>query len=377
MKVISALTLTNQNGGFYECGRHYGLAKKREVALAFFQLREENPPCDPSVQRVAERAKVGWHYADSVIKELRDNGESLANLIDPAIIHHQKTTNDGEYRCFLSPEEEMFLLSMRAEDGRRPNISYIHQLFLSYGRVVSSSFISLWFHKRFGHSGRFKKPNLVPLDKFKNENIIKYHDYIDKMERLPDKTKFHFLDEKHLVNKDVLANKTRADPLTGYMDAILVSGDFREAYNLLAIISGNPSKPSPIHYVIGKENGNSTSFAAYIMQLISNRWFEHGDVLVLDNAAIHSGGDAGNVEDYLWDTVVDGRPLNVLVIFLPTRSPELNPIELVFHILARRIRSFRYRMAGPCDNAVVHQTTKVLDAVSYETVLKCYAHCGY
>ncbi len=166
------------------------------------------------------------------------------------------------------------------------------------------------------------------------------------MEPLPDKTKFHFLDEKHLVNKDVLANKTRADPLTGYMDAILVSGDFREAYNLLAIISGNPSKPSPIHYVIGKENGNSTSFAAYIMQLISNRWFEHGDVLVLDNAAIHSGGDAGNVEDYLWDTVVDGRPLNVLVIFLPTRSPELNPIELVFHILARRI-AWRARAIVP------------------------------
>jgi hypothetical protein len=102
------------------------------------------------------------------------------------------------------------------------------------------------------------------------------------------------------------------------MDAILVSGDFREAYNLLAIISSNPTKPSFIDYVIGKENGNSTSFAAYIMELISSGWFEHGDVLIMDNAAIHSGGDAGNVKDYLWDTVVDVRQLNVLVIFLPT-----------------------------------------------------------
>jgi hypothetical protein len=90
------------------------------------------------------------------------------------------------------------------------------------------------------------------------------------------------------------------------MDAILVSGDFREAYNPLAIISSNPTKPLSIHYVIGKENGNSASFAAYIMELISSRWFEHGDVLILDNAAIHSGGDAGNVEDYVGDTVVDG-----------------------------------------------------------------------
>jgi hypothetical protein len=45
------------------------------------------------------------------------------------------------------------------------------------------------------------------------------------------------------------------------------------------------------------------------MQLISACWFEHGNVLILDNAAIHSGGDAGKVKDYLWDTVVDGTPL--------------------------------------------------------------------
>jgi hypothetical protein len=45
-------------------------------------------------------------------------------------------------------------------------------------------------------------------------------------------------------------------------------------------------------------------FAACIMQVISCPWFEHGNVLLLllYNAAIHSGGDAGNVEDYLWDT---------------------------------------------------------------------------
>ncbi len=34
---------------------------------------------------------------------------------------------------------------------------------------------------------------------------------------------------------------------------------------------------------------------------------------------------------------------------LSTSSPELNPIELVFHILAMRIWSFWYRTAGPCE----------------------------
>jgi hypothetical protein len=104
------------------------------------------------------------------------------------------------------------------------------------------------------------------------------------MECIPDKTKLHFLDETYLVNKHVLTNKTYANPPKGYMDAILVSGDFSEAYNLVAIISANPSKPSPIHYIIGNENGNSTSFAAYIMELILTCWFEHGNMLVLDDA---------------------------------------------------------------------------------------------
>jgi hypothetical protein len=122
MKVVNALTLTNQNGGFYACGRHYGLAKKREVALVFLQLREENTAFCPPVVWVAKRAKVGGHCADLVIKELRDNGESLANLIDPAIIHRKKSTNDGEHRCFLLPQEDMFLFSLLAEDRRRPNI---------------------------------------------------------------------------------------------------------------------------------------------------------------------------------------------------------------------------------------------------------------
>jgi hypothetical protein len=162
----------------------------------------------PPIVWVAKRAKVGWHYADLVTKELRDSSKSLANLINPALIHDIKTANDGEYFCFLSDKEEMFLLSLRIEDRRRPNISYIQKLILAYGRIVSSSFILLWFNNRFGHSGRFKKPKMLPLEKFKNKNIIKYHEYIEKMEGLPNKMKFHFLNKKHLVNKDLLPNRT-------------------------------------------------------------------------------------------------------------------------------------------------------------------------
>jgi hypothetical protein len=143
MKVVNALTLTNHNGGFYNCGRHYGLAKKREVAFAFLQLQEEHAMLVPPIVWVTKRAKVGWHDADLVIKELRDSSKSLANLIEPAIIHNIKTTNDGKYRCFLLPKEEMFLLSLH---GQKTGEGPAYCTFTSYSLPMEGLFLAHLYH---------------------------------------------------------------------------------------------------------------------------------------------------------------------------------------------------------------------------------------
>jgi hypothetical protein len=62
-------------------------------------------------------------------------------------------------------------------------------------------------------------------------------------------------------------------------------------------------------------------------------WLCHDEIMVMDNAAIHTSGESGELEQCFWETIIDGRPLHILVIYLPTRSPELNPIERIFHIL--------------------------------------------
>jgi transposase len=41
------------------------------------------------------------------------------------------------------------------------------------------------------------------------------------------------------------------------------------------------------------------------------------------------------IEDMLWETIGDGHPLHILILYLPTCSPELNSIELVFHMQAK------------------------------------------
>jgi transposase len=141
----------------------------------------------------------------------------------------------------------------------------------------------------------------------------------------------------------------------------------------MAIILPNPQKAHPVDYTIGKENGTSEAFIGFLTYLIAKCFLLHNEFLVMDNATIHSCGNAQVIEDMLWDTIVDGHLLHILVIYLPTRSPELNPIKLVFHILAMRICSYWYPTAGPCNNAYPSQggTSDERHVVCIDSPLLC------
>jgi transposase len=366
-------TLRNANGGWYQSGKVFTLPKRLEIGYEYLDLSIDLWPARPTHRQLAVKSKISKGMARKIVMELENTG----SLTDPELINSDKT-RDRERTYYLEPLEELFLLALRSEKPARPNREYVAELAKYHGTIVSTSFISDWFMKRFDHKGSFRKPNLVPLDKFKQENVIRYIDYKLKCKLMFDHSKFHFIDEKHLVNKDSVPKKLRACPLTGRMDFIPVSGDFREAYNLIACISGNPLKTKPCVYTIGKENGTAECFVAFCEMMVGSGWLRHNEIIVMDNAAIHTGGESADLEEFFWNTEVDGRPLHILVIYLPTRSPELNPIELIFHIFSRRVISYRLReSSGPVDHAIIRYGTQVLDEISYETVLRCYQHCGY
>ena len=83
------------------------------------------------------------------------------------------------------------------------------------------------------------------------------------------------------------AKKDRKDPLMGKLPCIHVSGDFRESYNIMAIISPNPLKAHPMDYTIGKENDTSEAFEGFLTYLIANHFFLHNKFLLMDNVTIH------------------------------------------------------------------------------------------
>ena len=257
--------------------------------------------------------------------------------------------------------EELFLLALRAEKPARSNREYIVHLYTYYVTVVSSTFITEWFKTRFDHKGSFRKPNIVPLDKFRAENVIRFIEYKLKCQLLFDHSRFCFIDEKHLVNSDSVPKKT----------------------TLLSNLEKNGlhcSKQRFPRYVQSHGLHQWKSFEGEVCSCAYNgqrKWHScclYDEIIVMDNAAIHTGGASAHLERFLGEKVVDGRPLHILVVYLPTWSPELNPIELVFHIFARRVIRHRLRHDfDAVDRAIIRFGTQVLDEILYE-ILKCYQH---
>ena len=218
---------------------------------------------------------------------------------------------------------------------------------------------------------------MIPKDKFKAVNLFCYLEFRMFLDVVADHTRFNFLDEKHIVNHNGIQLMGRADPLTGMIEGVQVDGNFRDMMTIMACVSINHRKQHHVAYTIGRENNSSISYVHFVELMVTSGFLQHGEVLVLDNCAIHHAAESSSMEEFLWNHEVDGCPLRILCLFLPTRSPELNPIELIFHILVRRMKSFHYRTTSPLEELLKDRIRCIFDDMTLETIQSCTRHCGY
>jgi hypothetical protein len=245
--------------------------------------------------------------------------------------------------------------------------SYVYWLLCCTGTIVSESTVSRWFHHAFPIRGRLCVPNLVPYDKFRPGNMEKAWDYLDHIARIsPERLKYG--DEKSLKGKEIFNKLARRDVLTGLVPATITDPDLRNTYSIIGIC-GICTRSTPVRYRITDATVDADLFSIEIESAIANRYLRAGDVLILDNAANHKGKGNTVLEEWLWEDHM------VLVLFLPARAPEWNPIELMWNCLCQRLKYFDVsNLTG--SHRVVAAAATILNEITHEEIFRFYRKSG-
>ena len=324
----------------------------------------------PNISQLQRDCQVSRKFVRKVESELRKYG----TILTPSDIQARREGPVGPGSRVLDEIDSTVILFLYLKEPSRSLKSYVSTLELLTDTIVSRSTISRFFTDAFPHRSGLCRPNLVPYDKFRPANIEKAIEYIELIADIsPERIKFG--DEKHLKGDEVFNRKVRRNPLTGEVPEMIVSPDFRNRYNLTGFCSINPRTTRKAVWCSLHECINDAdNFALELEYAIQDDFFQGGDVLVLDNAAIHTGKENTVLEDYLWETY------GIFLLFLPARAPEWNPMEQVWKCGVQGLKDDtllplnKVRQAGT--HATAYAFMAIMDGISHDEVRRFYAGSG-
>lgn len=185
-----------------------------------------------------------------------------------------------------------------------------------------------------------------------------------------DQSRLKFVNEKSLKGTKIFNRKVRVDPITGEVQPIYTDPDFRDTYTIIGFC-GVDTSTTPFFFNINQFTNDSETFSIAVEEAIIARFLKPGDILVMDNAAIHVYGENDVLVDFLWEY------FGIHVLMLPTRSPELNPIELLWRILVQRLKSINLSPTQYVQHRAALQAFGIMREFTHEEVGSCYRKCGY
>ena len=355
--------LVNDNGGYYQRGKSYGMEVKLFVAAKYLDHKERRGGLRPVVTKVAAECRVERHFVVKIERELMENERVLA----PEEIYLARANPVGPGSRSMSEEDFFLLYMLYRQQPTRSLKSYAYWLFCCTGTIVSESTVSRWFNHAFPIRGRLCVPNLIPYDKFRPRNIEKAWEYLEHISKIsPERLKYG--DEKSLKGKAIFNKLARRDVLTGLVPPTMTDPDLRNTYSIIGICS-ICRRSTPVRYRITDATVDADLFSMEIEAAIAMGFLRAGDVLVLDNAANHTGKGNTVLEDWLWEDH------SVLVLFLPARAPEWNPIELMWNCLTQRLKYFDLSVLTGSHRVVAAAAT-ILESITHEENYRFYKKSG-
>lgn len=171
--------LTNRFGGQYIRGASYDVLTKLRVADAIRNSEREGGRV--VVSRIAESCRVSSKFVNKIQFELFTRGKVLHPKEVKQIIKakREESGDAGVGSKTIDNVDRYVLLQLYLKEPHRTLQSYQDWLTYYTGSRPSRSTISNYFLRGFPHRAGFVKPNLVPYDKFKVENVIRAYEYIE------------------------------------------------------------------------------------------------------------------------------------------------------------------------------------------------------
>jgi transposase len=206
----------------------------------------------------------------------------------------------------------------------------------------------------------WRKPNHIQIRKFTPENVQRYTFWVALVPFLPWQH-LKFLDEAHFVSKD-LYRRNVVGP-RGFKLYMVQTAELNLSYSLTLLT--DPSNPNnPFFFSVRISSNTEVDFLNFLMDAIEAGRLVEDDILVVDNATVHSGLSTWEMMQQLLSA------FGIQLLYLPAYSPELNPCELVFAWTKNFIR--QRRTAG---QQLWEVMLVSLARLSYDTLLRYYAHC--
>jgi hypothetical protein len=259
------------------------------------------------------------------------------------------------------------LVHLLRANPQRSLRSYKRELYKITGTYLSEATISRVWKASYLHNARLAKPNMIPRDKFKLENVQKARDYIKIISQLQP-VLLKFTDEKHLKGEEVCNTCAQRDPLTGEKYNVRTQSDFRNAYTIIGFC-GIDMRTAPFFFHLGKQTNDSEAFGEAVDDAIARGFLKEGDMLIMDNATIHMYKENEVLEEYLWEEY------GIFMLTLPTRSPEMNPIELLWNTLVMRMKRFFIDQSDSIP--ICQMATHIMDGFRHQDVFDAFKKCGY
>ncbi|EAL64371.1 hypothetical protein DDB_G0286157 [Dictyostelium discoideum AX4] len=225
---------------------------------------------------------------------------------------------------FTTEQYELLVATVVAMVNVRPNLTMREiaqeinsdQNSIFYKKVNKSRICSIFKELKWNyHSPTYKQEN-----KYKIENLLKLF-YFNTIIYNTDWKNIYFLDECSFSSRGFLLGLRRSKAVGPIGEPVYVtnSTSISETYNGFFTISLDDCL-----YKIRDKTNNTEDFFQYVRELLESGFCKPGSLLVMDNAPIHGGIEALNALFELFNQY------SVQLIFLPSYSPELNPIERFF-----------------------------------------------